>query len=434
MRILDFTWWLASGGAPRYLSALGAEDIKVEWHQNLDLRVGMAQFGIGGQEARANATEPLQGDTSTINRSGQFNDFHAGHRGISLNLRDPQGLEIAKRLVAMSDIVAEGFSPGVMERWGLGYEVMREIKPDIIYLSQSGMGQVGVYGRYRTVGPIAASMAGVSEMSGLPEPHAPAGWGYSYLDWFGAYNLATAMMGALWYRERTGKGQWIDSSQVDTGIYLNGTAVLDWSANGRVWQRYGNRSPYKPAAPHGAYRCRDDIESNDRWVALACFTEQEWEALRAVMGDPEWSAQPGFASLADRLANQDALDAQLGEWTRQQYRWELMQRLQAAGVAAGVCQDARDRYERDPQLHPPQLADRGRAQSEMGVWPVQAKSRSSGARRPPFMGGQIDRGAPCYGEDNHYVLGELLGMSSGEIARLAEEGVIAEGLVTPSAY
>ena len=428
VRILDFTWWLASGGAPRYLSALGAEDVKVEWHQNLDLRVGMAQYGVGGHEARAAATSPLAADLSTINRSGQFNDFHAGHRGLSLNLRHPEGLAIAKRLVAVSDIVAEGFSPGVMERWGLGYDVMREIKPDIIYLSQSGMGQVGVYGRYRTVGPIAASMAGISEMSGLPEPYAPAGWGYSYLDWFGAYNLATAMMAALWYRERTGKGQWIDSSQVDSGIYLNGTAVLDWSANGRVWQRYGNRSPYKPAAPHGAYRCRADAESDDRWIAIACFTDAEWEALRDAMGRPEWASQPEFASLAERLANQDALDDKLNEWTRQQERWELMERLQAVGVPAGVCQDAQDRYERDPQLrHLRWLTEV--EHSEMGAWPVR-EIPVKWDQTPPFMGGPIDRGAPCYGEDNRYVLTELLGMSSPEIARLAEDGVIAEGLTS----
>lgn len=428
VRILDFTWWLASGGASRYLSALGAEDIKVEWHQNLDLRVGMAQYAVGGRAARAAATAPLPADLSTINRSGQFNDFHAGHRGLSLNLRRPEGLEIAKRLVAVSDIVAEVFSPGVMERWGLGYHVMREIKPDIIYLSQSGMGQVGVYGRYRTVGPIAASMAGISEMSGLPEPYAPAGWGYSYLDWFGAYNLATAMIAALWYRERTGKGQWIDSSQVDAGIYLNGTAVLDWSANGRVWQRYGNRSPYKPAAPHGAYRCRGDAESDDRWLAIACFSEEEWQTLRLLMGDPEWCALPEFVSLADRLANQDALDARVEEWTRRHDRWELMERLQEAGIAAGVCQDAQDRYEHDPQLrHLHWLTEV--EHSEMGAWPVR-EVPVKWDQTPPFMGGQIDRGAPCYGEDNHYVLGELLGMSSVEIARLAEDGVIAERLTT----
>ncbi len=429
VRILDFTWWLASGGAPRFLSALGAEDIKVEWHQNMDLRVGMAQFPQGGKAARQALgvnDEPLPMDNSTINRSGQFNDFHAGHRGLSLNLRDPRGLAIAKRLVAISDIVAEGFSPGVMERWGLGYEVMKEIKPDIIYLSQSGMGQVGVYGRYRTVGPIAASFGAVSEMSGLPEPYAPAGWGYSYLDWFGAYNLANAMMAALYYRDRTGKGQWIDSSQVDAGIYLNGTSVLEWSANGAVWQRYGNRSPYKPAAPHGAYPCRDDIESNDRWVAIACFDEVDWESMRRVMGDPEWAASDRFVTLSDRLANQDELDERVAKWTRQQDRWDVMRRLQAVGVAAGVCQDAQDRIEVDPQLaHLNWLTEV--EHSEMGVWPTK-EVPVKWSHTPPFMGGAIDRGAPCYGEDNHYVLGELLGMSSSEIARLADDGVIAEGL------
>ncbi|MDE2890914.1 MAG: CoA transferase [Chloroflexota bacterium] len=431
VRILDFTWWLASGGAPRFLSALGAEDIKVEWHQNMDLRVGMAQFPQGGKAARQALDvndAPLAPDNSTINRSGQFNDFHAGHRGLSLKLRDPRGLEIAKQLVAVSDIVAEGFSPGVMERWGLGYEVMKEIKPDIIYLSQSGMGQVGVYGRYRTVGPIAASFAGISELSGLPEPYAPAGWGYSYLDWFGAYNLANAMMAALYYRDRTGKGQWIDSSQVDAGIYLNGPSVLEWSANGTVWQRYGNRSPYKPAAPHGAYRCRDDVESSDRWIAIACFDESDWHALRRVMGDPEWASADQFASLSDRLANHDELDERIGEWTRQHDRWELMHSLQEAGVAAGVCQDAQDRLEVDPQLaHLNWLTEV--EHSEMGAWPTK-EVPVKWSHTPPFMGGPIDRGAPCYGEDNHYVLGELLGMSSSEIARLADDGVIAEGLTS----
>lgn len=430
VRILDFTWWLASGGAPRFLSALGAEDIKVEWHQNMDLRVGMAQFPQGGKEARQAlgvGDAPLPMDNSTINRSGQFNDFHAGHRGLSLNLRDPRGLEIAKQLVAVSDIVAEGFSPGVMERWGLGYEVMKEIKPDIIYLSQSGMGQVGVYGRYRTVGPIAASFAGISELSGLPEPFAPAGWGYSYLDWFGAYNLANAMMAALYYRDRTGKGQWIDSSQVDAGIYLNGTSVLEWSANGKIWQRYGNRSPYKPAAPHGAYQCRADIESSDRWVAIACFDESDWQSLRRVMGDPEWAASERFETLADRLAHQDELDERITDWTRTQDRWDVMQRLQEAGVAAGVCQDAQDRLEPDPQLsHLNWLTEV--EHSEMGAWPTK-EVPVKWSETPPFMGGPIDRGAPCYGEDNHYVLGELLGMSTAEISRLADDGVIAEDLL-----
>jgi len=148
----------------------------------------------------------------------------------------------------------------------------------------SGMGTAGTYGRFRAVGPIAASIAGTSEMSGLPEPAMPVGWGYSYLDWIGAYSFATAMLSALVHRDRTGRGQWIDASQCETGIFISGTSILDWSANGRVWSRHGNRSPYKPAAPHGAYRCAGD----DRWIAIAAFTDEQWRAVATELGHPEW--------------------------------------------------------------------------------------------------------------------------------------------------
>jgi len=203
--------------------------------------------------------------------------------------------------------------------------------------------------------------------------------------------------------------------------------VLEWPANGAIWQRYGNRWPYKPAAPHGAYQCRDDVESSDRWIAIACFDESDWQALRRVMGSPEWAAADRFASLADRLVNQDELDERIGEWMRTQDRWALMGLLQQAGVAAGVCQDAQDRYETDPQLaHLNWLTEV--EHSEMGAWPTK-EMPVKWSQTPPFMGGAIDRGAPCYGEDNHYVLGELLGMNTTEIARLSEDGVIAEGLL-----
>ena len=133
----------------------------------------------------------------------------------------------------------------------------------------------------------------------------PAGWGYSYLDWMGAYSFALAMLSALFHRDRTGEGQWIDASQSEVGLFINGTAMLDWSANGRIWTRYGNRSPYKPAAPHGAYPCAGD----DRWIAIACFTDEEWHALVKVAAHPEWATDARFATLAARLAHQDALDA-----------------------------------------------------------------------------------------------------------------------------
>ena len=254
---MDFSWFLASAGGTRCAAALGAECIKVEWKGNPDTRLG-AMAPIGGREARAAATAPLRGVTDP-EMGGQFNNKNAGKRGLSLNVRHPRGLEIAKELVRISDVVAEGFSPGVLERLGLGYDVLKSIRSDIIYVQQSGMGSYGRYGRMRTVGPIAQAFAGTSDMSGLPEPTMPAGWGYSYLDWMGAFAFAQAILGALYYRERTGKGQMIDASQCEVGLFIGGTAVLDWSANGRPWQRYGNRSPYKPAAPHGAYRCAGTI-------------------------------------------------------------------------------------------------------------------------------------------------------------------------------
>jgi crotonobetainyl-CoA:carnitine CoA-transferase CaiB-like acyl-CoA transferase len=416
IRILDFTWFLASAGGTRFLAAFGAESIKVELKSHPDTRMA-AMAPIGGREARDKATAPLTGVTDP-NMGGQFNNKNPGKRGISLNVRHPKGLEIAKRLVAMSDIVAEGFSPGVLDNWGLGYETLKAIKPDIIYVQQSGMGAKGTYGRFRTVGPIANSFSGLSEMSGLPEPAMPAGWGYSYLDWMGAYSFALAMLSALFHRERTGEGQWIDASQTEVGLFIMGTSVLDWSANGRIWSRFGNRSPYKPAAPHGAYPCAGE----DRWLAIACFTETEWRSLTEVAGHPEWAKDSRFATLAQRLAHHDALDALVGEWTRSHDEYVLMMALQRAGVPAGVCQTAGDRCERDPQLKALEWLTEVTG-TKIGRWPI-AEVPVKMSESPAYIGGRIDRGAPCYGEDNHYVYGELLGMSAQEIAALAAEGVI----------
>jgi crotonobetainyl-CoA:carnitine CoA-transferase CaiB-like acyl-CoA transferase len=416
IRILDFTWFLASAGGTRFLAALGAESIKVEWKAHPDTRMG-AMAPVGGRSARERATAPLPGVTDT-DMGGQFNNKNAGKRGISLNVRHPRGLEIARELVRISDIVAEGFSPGVMEGWGLGYEALRTLNPDVIYAQQSGMGSAGTYGRFRAVGPIAAAMAGTSEMSRLPEPAMPAGWGYSYLDWIAAYSFATAMLAALEYRERTGRGQWIDASQTETGIFISGTSVLDWSANGRPFLGYGNRSPFKRAAPHGAFRCT----GTDRWIAIACFTESQWQGLIEVADHFDWMDDPRFVTLEARLAHQDSLDEQVSAWTGKQDGYETMERLQAAGVPAGVCQTAQDRCERDPQLAELHWLTEVTG-TKIGRWPV-AEVPIFMSRTPPFIGGAIDRGAPCYGEDNEYVYGELLGLSTREIGALAAEGVI----------
>ncbi len=417
VRIFDFSWFLASAGGTRLAAALGADVIKVEWKENPDTRLA-AMAPIGGREARRAATAPLK-PVNDADMGGQFNNKNAGKSGLSLNIRHPKGLEIARRMIAQSDVVAEGFSPGVLQRLGLGYEALKEIKPDIIYVQQSGMGGVGSYGRFRTIGPVAAAFAGTAEMSGLPEPAMPAGWGYSYLDWMGAYGFAMAILGALFHRDRTGKGQWIDGSQCESGIFLGGVPVLDYSANERVWHRIGNRSPYKPAAPHGAFRCA----GRDRWLAIACFEETEWQALARVAGRPGWLEDPRFASLAARLAHQDALEAAVTEWTRGQEAHAAMLALQAAGVPAGVCQDAEDRCDRDPQLAALNWLTEVEG-TKIGQWPVTELPAVKLSATPGHAGGITRRGAPCYGEDNERLLGELLGYSRAEVAALAAEGVI----------
>ncbi len=412
VKILDFAWFLASAGGTRFLAAMGAESYKVEWKDNPDTRLA-AMAPVGGRAARDAATGPLVG-VKDPDMGRQFNNKNTGKRGISLNIRHPKGLQIAKDLVSICDIVAEGFSPGVLQRLGLGYDVMKSIRPDIIYIQQSGMGAHGLYGRMRTVGPVAAAFAGQGDMSGLPEPAMPVGWGYSFLDWMGAYGYALALLGALYHRERTGEGQWIDASQCESGLFLTGTTVLDWAANEREWRRYGNRSPYKPAAPHGAYRCGGD----DRWITIACFTDAEWHTLSQLAGINERR----FDTLEHRLLHQDSLDAAVEAWTRTQDRYELMLTLQRVGVPAGVCQNAEDRCETDPQLrHLNWLTEV--TGTKIGTWPVYELPMKFTAT-PAYIGGPINRGAPGYGEDNEWLLTNLLGMSSGDVEKLAEEGVI----------
>ena len=416
VRIFDFSWFLASAGGTRFLNSLGAESIKVEWKANPDTRLG-AMAPVGGRDARRQATAPLKAVTDP-DMGGQFNNKNAGKRGMSLNIRHPKGLAIAKDLIRMSDIVAEGFSPGVLQRLGLGYDVLKSIRPDIIYVQQAGMGAVGKYGRFRTVGPVAASFAGATEMSGLPDPAPPAGWGYSYLDWIGAYGFALAALGALYHREQTGEGQWIDSSQCESGIFQTAVSVLDWSANGRVWSRYGNRSPYKAAAPHGAYRCA----GNDRWLAIACFDATQWNAFVDVSGLSALRSDPRFATLEARLANQDALDELVGTWSSMQDAYVGMERLQRAGVPAGVCQTAGERCDSDPQLAALEWLTEVDG-TRIGRWPV-AEFPVKMSATPAYSGGVIDRGAPCYGEDNEHILEAWLGFSKGQIEGLREEGVI----------
>jgi crotonobetainyl-CoA:carnitine CoA-transferase CaiB-like acyl-CoA transferase len=411
VKVFDFAWFLASAGGTRFLAALGADVVKVEWKEHPDTRGG--SFPLGGREARRRATAPLELPRGG-NLSGQFNNKNPGKRGISLNVAHPKGKEIAREFIRQCDIVTEGFSPGVFERWGFGWETLRSINERIIYVQQSGMGQGGRYGRFRAVGPIAGSLSGLTDMGGLPEPALPTGWGYSYLDWLGAYSFALAVITAIYQREVTGAGQWIDASQSEVGIFTTAATILDWSANGRQWQRCGNRSPYALAAPQGVYRCAGD----DRWLAVTCASDDDWRALAKTAGHPEWCDDARFGTAASRRDHHDALDHLVGEWTRRLDAYDAMEQLQHAGVAAGVAQTAEDRCDHDPQLA--WLTEV--PNTDVGTWPV-AEAPFDMSETPPHAGGRIHKGAPLYGEHNYDVYAEYLGLSRDEVDELAEEGV-----------
>ena len=201
-------------------------------------------------------------------------------------------------------------------------------------------------------------------------------------------------------------------------MFLTGPAVLDWSANGRTWKRIGNRSPYKPAAPHGAYRCSGE----DRWIAIACFTEEEWIALIEVAGLQALREDPRFSVLAERLRHQEELEQAITTWTLNQDAFACMLALQAARVPAGVCQTASDRCDTDPQLQSLEWLTEVTG-TKIGTWPVYELPMKL-SRTPAYIGGPINRGAPGYGEDNEWLLTSMLGMSSSDVERLAEEGVI----------
>jgi benzylsuccinate CoA-transferase BbsF subunit len=384
IRILDFSWVLAGPYATRILADFGAEVIKVQ--------------PLLPEEAE-----------DTFSR-GYYNTWNRNKLGITLNLNKAEGVAIAKKLVAISDAVVENFTPRVMANWGLDYENLKKKKPDIIMLSMSTMGSTGPQRDYSGFGPTVHAFSGMTYLTSLPGKP-PMGPGYAHADHVAGLVSALAVLSALEYRRRTGEGQFIDISQVEAMASLLGDAVVEYTADGRVPEPSGNRSA--GAAPHGIYRCRGD----DRWCAIAVFNDEEWRRFCHVLCDPSWAADSRFATSDGRLENVDELDRRVEGWTMQHTVEEVMTWLQAAGIAAGVVQDARD-LANDPQLrsrgffveldHP----ELGKAMSD--AVPIRL-SRTQARYR---------RAAPTLGQDNDYVYRELLGMSAGDIAALKEQGVI----------
>jgi crotonobetainyl-CoA:carnitine CoA-transferase CaiB-like acyl-CoA transferase len=398
--------------ATRLLADFGAEVIKIEDRTRIDTP---RKLPLYKDESARNFGEEVVG--ADPDKGGLFNNYCRNKLGVTINMRSADGRRLAERLIAASSVVTENFAPGVMERWGLTYERLRELRPDVIYARMSGYGHSGPHASYRSYGPVVQAVSGLSFASGLPGRE-PSGWGLSYMDNQAAFYNSAAILMAIRHRMLTGEGTEIDVSAVETGISLLGPVLLEVTVNGRVTRgpHYpaGNRLEHPPAAPHGVY----PASGEDRWVAIAVFTDEEWSRFADAIGRPAWTADERFASQQSRWANQDALDEAIGTWTSQRDRYEATKILQDAGVRAGAVQNAQDLNETDPQL------------AHRGVFfqldhPVIGEARFEGVPvQFDAMSADNWRSGPLLGEDNDYVFKELLGVGDDEFAELATSGVI----------
>lgn len=423
VRILDFTRLGFGSQATLICGCLGAEILRVESTTRPDpVRVMPPYVPEPGQRGEGFGAATLVNATnaSSANRGGIFYKYNTGgKRSITVDARHPKGLELLRALVRVSDVVTESFAAGTLERWGLGYEELRSLRPDVVYVSMCGFGHRGPDTAHVTMGPTAQALTGLTFLVGMPD-RPPAGWSFSYLDHVGGYLGAVAVLAGLHHRARTGEGQHIDVSQLEPATALSGAVLLDALVNGRPSRRpgfpTGNRRP--TSAPGGAYRCAGD----DAWIVVSCRTDAHWQALVEAMGRPAWAGDPRFATFAGRRQHAEELDDALERFTSTFERYELMAALQRAGVPAGVVQDAADRLERDPQLrargHFTMLGN-----DEVGPLPLEGVPfRMAGT--PPHTGGLLHRGPPLLGEDTDFVLRDVLGMGEDEVEALRAAGAL----------
>ncbi len=398
VKVVEFTAGMAGPWVGRLMAYCGAEVIRVESRR----RPGVVRLYVPPRT-------PEQGVQPQL--SPWFTDWDAGKLFVALDLARPEAVELAKKLVARCDIVIENQSTGVMEKLGLGWDELKLAKPDLIMFSSSGYGDSGPSRRYVSWGPNIEATAGLAALSGFPERECTMTQ-YAYPDSLSALHGLFAVMCALDHRQRTGEGQRISLSQLETTVGVIGPQMMDHLAHAREPQKLANRSA--SAAPHGCYRCHGD----DRWCVIAVSSEPEWRCLCEAVGHPEWLADPRFADLESRIRNAAELDRLLEQWTRERAPHEVMQWLQAAGVAAGAVQTTEDQYQLDRHLaereffeHIPHLA-KGE---------VVATGIPLGLTATP---GATTRAGASVGQDNEHVFRDLLRLSKEEMARYQRAGAI----------
>jgi benzylsuccinate CoA-transferase BbsF subunit len=345
-----------------------------------------------------------------VNRSGYFNQYNQGKLSIALDLKQPRAVAIAKDLVARSDIVCENFAAGVMDRLGLGYEALRQVKPDIIMIAMSGYGATGSEHEYVSYGPAQVPLSGMSSLtgySGSPPMHV----GISYGDPTAGLHGAFAVLAALLYRQRSGRGQFIDLSQQETSIAMLPDAVIDYTMNHSQPPRNGNRDPFM--APHGVFRCSGE----QRWVAIAVRSDDEWNRLATLIAGADLAADPKYTNTAGRKTNEDELERLVTQWTTQRSPEEVTRVLQAAGIPSFPSFNSKDlsddRHLNEAGLFVEQDHPEVGRKRHIGI-PWRMSATPCAVRRP----------APCLGEHTDYVMSELLGYGADAVAALKTDGVL----------
>lgn len=394
LKVLELTRVIVGPGVARFLGSGGATVVHVESQKRLDFM---------------RTSYPYKDNKPGIDRAAYFQRYNSDKYGISLDLSKPEGLELMKRLVSWADVFIESNVPGMIDKFGLDYESVSKLNPEIIMLSTNQMGREGPLARYKGFGVQTAAMAGFHQITGYGDnnPMGPFG---AYTDMVSIQWLLAALLAALDYRKRTGKGQYIDHSQLEAGVHFMAPAVLQYTANGEKMHQSTNREAF--AAPHGCYRC----EGDDRWCAITVYTDDEWKVFCRLMGNPSWTQGNDFITLINRKKNEDRLDELVEEWTLKHTPEQVTDILQKAGIAAGVVSSGEDLNNN------PQLADRGfyKMLNHTDIGPVPFSN-------PPFKlsetSVEVRTAAPCFGEHTEYVCREILGISDDEFINLLHRGV-----------
>ncbi len=406
INVADFSWFAAGPVCAQTMGTYGAIVVRVESESHIDGLRGIGPFPTG---------------KTGYNVSGYYNNYNANKLNVTLNLNVEKGKELAMKLIAWADVFITNITPRVIERWGLTYDELVNVRPDIIAVYQPMQGFDGPHRDFLGFGAVLGPITGINHLTGFPD-RPPSGLGTNYPDYvINPQHTLTAILAALRHRKRTGEGQRIELSQLESVVASLAPAVMDYAANGRVQNRAGNRLPQ--ASPHGAFPCKDitvrnpfgQEEQEGRWCVIACFDDEQWQSLRGAMGDPEWARRNDFATHAARKANEDALEEQIGAWTAERAPEEVMETLQAAGVPAAVIQNARDCLEDDEHL-------KGRDYYVYLDHPEAGRTAYDGPGfRLSKTPAQYRTPAACLGEHNEQVCKEIFGLNDEQIADLMVE-------------